>query len=176
VTPKPGRAVIAAADLMHKKAGDNPHLWYDPSTMPAVAEALAAAFTKVDPVHADAYAARLRTFIASLAPLNRKIAAIGAKFAGVPVTASEPVFGYMATALHLTMRNQDFQRAIMNDTESSARDVAAFESDLKTHQVRVMLYNKQASNKAVQHLVDLAHASNIPVVGITETALLGVSY
>ena len=36
VTPKPGRVVIVAADLMHKKAGDNPHLWYDPATMPAL--------------------------------------------------------------------------------------------------------------------------------------------
>ena len=35
-TSKPGRTVIVAADLVHKKAGDNPHLWYDPPTMPAL--------------------------------------------------------------------------------------------------------------------------------------------
>jgi zinc/manganese transport system substrate-binding protein len=176
VTPNSGRAVITAGDLIHKRSGDNPHLWYDPSTMPAVAEALAAAFTAIDPVHAGVYSARLKTFVASLEPLDRKIAAISAQFSGVPVTASEPVFSYMATALHLTMRNQDFQRAIMNDTEPSARDVAAFERDLKTHQVRVLFFNKQASNKVVQHLVDLARASNVPVVGVTETAPPGVSY
>jgi zinc/manganese transport system substrate-binding protein len=176
VTPNSGRAVITAGDLIHKRSGDNPHLWYDPSTMPAVAEALAAAFTAIDPVHAGVYSARLKTFVASLEPLHRKIAAISAQFSGVPVTASEPVFGYMATALHLTMRNQDFQRAIMNDTEPSARDVATFERDLKTHQVRVLFFNKQASNKVVQHLVDLARASNVPVVGVTETAPPGVSY
>jgi zinc/manganese transport system substrate-binding protein len=39
-----------------------------------------------------------------------------------------------------------------------------------------MFYNKQASNKAVQTLVDLAHASKIPVVGVTETAPPGLSY
>ena len=43
VSAKPGRAVIVAANLMRKTAGDNPHLWYDPKTMPAVAGALAAA-------------------------------------------------------------------------------------------------------------------------------------
>ena len=32
VTPRPGRVVIIAAGLVHKKAGDNPHLWYDPPT------------------------------------------------------------------------------------------------------------------------------------------------
>ncbi len=39
-----------------------------------------------------------------------------------------------------------------------------------------MFYNKQASNKAVQTLVDLAHAFKIPVVGVTETAPPGLSY
>jgi zinc/manganese transport system substrate-binding protein len=176
VTPKPDRTVIVAAELVNRKAGDNPHLWYDPTTMPAVASALAAALAAADPAHKDDYAARLETFVASLEPLNEKIAAIRGKFAGIPVTASEPVFGYMAEALKLTMRNERFQLAIMNDTEPSARDLAAFERDLKTHQVRVLFYNKQAQNNIVQHLVDLARASNIPVVGVTETAPPGASY
>jgi Fe2+ or Zn2+ uptake regulation protein len=36
------RATIVVADLVGKKAGDNPHLWYAPATMPAAARALAA--------------------------------------------------------------------------------------------------------------------------------------
>ena len=175
-SPKPGRTAIVVADLVGKKAGDNPHLWYDPGTMPAAAKALAEAFAKADPAHKDGYAARLNTFLASLKPINEKIAAIRGKFAGTTVTASEPVFGYMANALGLKMRNERFQLSIMNDTEPSAHDVAAFQDDLKTHKVRVMFYNKQASNKAVQTLVDLAHASKIPVVGVTETAPPGLSY
>jgi zinc/manganese transport system substrate-binding protein len=175
-SPKPGRSAIIVADLVGKKAGDNPHLWYDPGTMPAAAKALAEAFAKADPAHRDAYAARLKTFLALLTRVNEKIAAIRGKFAGRTVTASEPVFGYMANALGLKMRNERFQLSIMNDTEPSAHDVAAFQDDLKTHKVRVMFYNKQASNKAVQTLVDLAHASKIPVVGVTETAPPGLSY
>ena len=175
-SPKPGRTAIVVADLVGKKAGENPHLWYDPGTMPAAAKALAEAFVKADPAHKDAYAARLKTFLASLKPIDEKIAAIRGKFTGTTVTASEPVFGYMANALGLKMRNESFQLAIMNDTEPSAHDVAAFQDDLKGHKVRVMFYNKQASNKAVQTLVDLAHASKIPVVGVTETAPPGLSY
>ena len=49
--PRPGRIVVNAAELMHRKPGDNPHLWYDPATMPAVAKALAAAFAAADPAH-----------------------------------------------------------------------------------------------------------------------------
>jgi len=176
VTAKPGRVTIVAADLVNKKPGDNPHLWYDPSTMPAVASALAIALATTDPAHKDDYAARLKTFLASLAPLNEKIAAIRSKYAGAAVTASEPVFGYMAAALKLKMSNERFQLAIMNDTEPSARDLATFERDLKTHKVRVLFYNKQASNNLVQHLIDIARASNVPIVGITETAPSGLSY
>jgi zinc/manganese transport system substrate-binding protein len=175
-SPRPGRKEIIAAELMHKKAGDNPHLWYEPATMPAVAKAIAAALTSADPAHRQDYAARLDKFLASLAPLNAKIAAIRGKFAGAPVTATEPVFGPMARALDLNMRNERFQLSIMNDTEPSARDVAAFERDLKEHKVRVMFYNKQASDKAVQRLAAIARAARVPVVAVTETKPPGASY
>jgi zinc/manganese transport system substrate-binding protein len=175
-TAKPGRVAIVAADLMHRKSGDNPHLWYDPATMPAVARALAAVLAAADPAHKDDYAARLATFLASLSPLNAKIAAIRDKYAGTVVTATEPVFGNMADALKLSMTNERFQLAIMNDTEPSARDVAAFERDLKDRKVRVLFYNKQAQTKLVQHLIELARASRIPVVGISETVPAGSSY
>lgn len=33
VPGKPGRVVIVVADLIGAKAGDNPHIWYDPRTM-----------------------------------------------------------------------------------------------------------------------------------------------
>ncbi len=176
VTPKPGRVVVAVADLMHKKAGDNPHLWYDPATMLTVAKALSAALSAVDTAHADDFATRLKTFLAALRPLDDKIVAIRGKYAGTAVAATEPVFGYMAAALHLTMLEWHFQLAVMNNTEPSASDLAAFESDLKTHKIRVLFYNKQASDKIVQHLVDLARAANIPVVGVTETCPSGLSY
>jgi zinc/manganese transport system substrate-binding protein len=175
-TAKPDRLAIVAADLMKRKSGDNPHLWYDPATMPAVARALAAAFAEADPAHRDEYTGRLATFLASLSPLNAKIAAIRDKYAGAVVTATEPVFGNMAEALKLSVANERFQLAIMNDAEPSARDVAAFERDLKDHKVRVLFYNKQAPTALVQHLIEMARASKIPVVGITETTPAGSSY
>ena len=175
-SPQPGRVVISVADILGKRAGDNPHLWYIPDAAPAVATAIAKALSAADPAHSADYTNRLKSFVASLEPMRLKIAAIRTKYAGVPVTATEPVFGYMAAALKLEMRNAHFQLAIMNDTEPSANDVAAFERDLKSHKVRVLLYNKQASDKVVQRFVDLARALKIPVVGVTETAPPGVSY
>src|SRR5574340_619636 len=59
--PRPGRIVINAAELMGKKEGDNPHLWYDPATMPKVAAAIAGALAKLDPAHTAAYAGRMKS-------------------------------------------------------------------------------------------------------------------
>ena len=172
----PGRKQIVVANIVHKKAGDNPHIWYDPATMVAFANFLAADLSSVDPAHQADYAKGVSMFIESLKPLDAKIAEMKKKYAGEPVTASEPVFGYMAEALGLKMRNEKFQLAVMNNTEPSASQIAAFETDLKEHKVKVMLYNSQADNVSVKRLVNIAQESNIPIVGVSETEPAGTTY
>jgi zinc/manganese transport system substrate-binding protein len=174
--PRPGRIVITAANLVRAKTGDNPHLWYAPATMPAVAKAIAAALSKADAAHAADYAARLAATLASLDRIAQRVAQLKAKHAGAAVTATEPVFGPMAAALGLTMRNQSFQLAMMNDTEPSARDVAAFENDLKDHKVKVLIYNAQVSEKLTERLLDIARKAKVPVVGVTEMQPANVSF
>jgi len=175
-SPNPRRETIAVAALMKRKPGDNPHLWYDPATMPAYAEALVAGLNAADPDHRDAYRARVASFIASLDPLKQKVAAMKAAFAGTPVTATEPVFGYMAAALGLKMRNERFQIAIMNDTEPGASDIAAFEADLRGHRVKALFYNSQTGGALATKMKDLAAASGVAVIGVSETEPPGVSY
>ena len=170
------RKVIIVANLVHKKPGDNPHLWYDPATMPIYAKALAAALVERDPSHKTDYDQRLQVFLTSLRPLEATVADVHGRFAGTPVTATEPVFGYMATALGLKMRNERFQLAVMNNTEPRASDVAAFENDLRKHQVHLLLYNSQASDAAAQRMVRIAQQSKIPVVGVTETEPAGKTF
>ncbi len=167
--PSPGRAEIVAADLMGKKTGDNPHLWYDPKTMETVAAAMAEKFGAADPAAKAEFKKNADAFDASLKPLAAKIEAMKAKYAGQPVTASEPVFGYMAGLIGLDVHNQNFALAVMNNTEPSASDVAAFEDDLKNHKVKVMIYNAQADDQSVKRLVEIAKASKIPIVGVSET-------
>ncbi len=170
------RTAIPVAGLVNRKSGDNPHLWYDPPTAPAVAKAVAARLTEIDPAHRADYAARLAAFDASLQTIADKAAAIRKRFAGVPVTATEPVFGYMAAALGLTMRNESFQMSVMNDTEPSARDTAAFEADLKGHKVKVLFYNSQVTDPQTDRLLALANQGNVPVVGVTETLPAGKTF
>jgi zinc/manganese transport system substrate-binding protein len=174
--PRPARTVISAADLTGKKEGDNPHLWYAPATMPAVAKALAEALAKTDPAHAADYNNRLTTVLDALSRIEQRAAALRGKYAGAAVTATEPVFGPMADALGLTMRNERFQLAMMNDTEPSAKDIAAFETDLKQRKVKALFYNKQVSQKLAQRMVDIARKAKVPVVAVTETQPDGVGF
>ncbi|TKC83190.1 cation ABC transporter substrate-binding protein [Trinickia terrae] len=163
------RTVIIAADLVGKKAGDNPHLWYDPATMPAVARAVSAALVTADPAHKADYDANLAKFLDSLKPIDAKVAALRARYAGVPVTATEPVFGYMSDAIGLAMRNPSFQLAVMNNTEPSASDIAAFEKDLREKRVRVLIYNSQATEALTRRMLKLAQQSKVPAMSVTET-------
>jgi zinc/manganese transport system substrate-binding protein len=175
-TRSPGREVIIVADLVHRKAGDNPHLWYDPPTMPAYAKTLAAALSERDPAHKSEYDGNLYSFLASMQPVDAKIAKLRQIFNGVPVTATEPVFGYMAAALGFNMRNERLQIAVMNSTEPRTSDVAAFETDLRSHAVRLLFYNSQATDVAAQRLVRIAEQSKVPLVGVTETGPPGKNY
>jgi len=170
------RKTIVVADLVGRKTGDNPHVWYDPATMPALAATLCDTLIAEDPGHAAGYRERLTRFVHSIGPIRAKIAELRARFAGTPVTATEPVAGYLLAALGLEVRNQGFQLAVMNSTEPSASDIAAFESDLKTRRVRLLVYNSQAAGPIAERMRKIAAASHIPVVGASETEPASMSY
>ena len=172
----PDRRVVVVADVLHRKTGDNPHLWYAPANMAAAARAMAAAMAATDPAGTAGYDQRLRAFLDSLGPVEARMALIRRLYPAAPVTATEPVFGPMAAALGLDMRNERFQLAVMNGTEPRVSDVAAFEADLRQHRVRVLFYNIQASDPAAKRLRDIAEAAGIPVVGVTETEPGGTDY
>jgi len=172
----PGRKEIVVAQLVGRKAGDNPHLWYEPSYVKAAAEALVADLDAIDPAHKADYDKSEAQFLDSLKPLDAKIADMRKKYAGAPVIASEPVFGYQAGLIGLKVHNEKFALAVMNNAEPTASEVAAFESDLKGHKVKAMLYNAQASEPAVGRLVQMAKDNNIPVVGVSETEPPGSTY
>ncbi|ESW74539.1 cation ABC transporter substrate-binding protein [Mesorhizobium sp. LSJC285A00] len=167
------RTTIVAADLIGKKSGDNPHLWYDPATLPAIAKALSADLAKRDPANAVHYEANLKAFQTSLEAIDKEIADVKKTYAGTEVTATEPVFGYMAEALGLKMLNYDFQVALMNDAEPSATQVAAFENSLKDGSAKILFYNSQVTDEATTRLLDIARQNKVTVIGVTETEPAG---
>jgi zinc/manganese transport system substrate-binding protein len=169
--PSSSRKVIVVQNLLGlPTATPNPHLWYKASTMPAVANAIAADLAAVQPDHASYFKANAAAFINSLTAWNNAIAAFKAKYPGTPVATTEPVADYMLQAAGVAnLTPFAFQADIMNGTDPSAQDVAVERSLFTQHKVKAFLYNQQVTDTLTESFVTLAHANGIPVVGVYET-------
>ncbi len=172
----PRRQVIVVADLLHRTAGDNAHLWYDPQAMPRLVRSLCNALAARDPAQRTQLATRSASVLASLSSLQARIDRLRARFAGTQVAATEPVLGPMINALGLQDRHERFEVSVMNGTEPRASDVAALEDDLRAHRIHALIVNAQASDPAAARLSAVARAERIPVVAVTETLPAGMTY
>ena len=169
--PNSARKVIVVQNLLGLPADTpNPHLWYKPGTMPAVANAIAADLAAIQPAHASYFKANAARFIASLTAWNNAIAAFAAKYPNTPVATTEPVADYMLQAVGAdNLTPFAFQADIMNGTDPSAQDVAIERSLFTGHKVKVFLYNQQVTDTLTESFITLARQNDIPVVGVYET-------
>jgi zinc/manganese transport system substrate-binding protein len=170
-SPSNSRVVISAQKVRDlPDTTPNPHLWYDPKTMPAVAKSVAAALTKLQPSHKAYFAANLAKFDASMSGVTDAIAAFKAAHPDVAVATTEPVADYMLEAAGADNKTPwALQAAIMNDTDPAPQDVAVQESLFTGKQVKVFLYNQQVTDAITSNYLKLAKANGIPVVGVYET-------
>jgi zinc/manganese transport system substrate-binding protein len=169
--PNPARKVIVVQNLLGLPTSTpNPHLWYQPGTMPAVANAIAADLAAIQPAHASYFKANAAAFTASLSAWDNAIAAFKASHPNTPVATTEPVADYMLEAAGAdNLTPFAFQADIMNGTDPSAQDVTIERSLFSQHKVKVFLYNQQVTSSLTQSFITLAQQNNIPVVGVYET-------
>lgn len=162
-------AIIDIGVLMNIKSGDNPHLWYKPDTFPTLAKKLTVIFSQIEPEHTKTFELNYKKFNDDYQTIYSQIDDIKARFNGIPVTATEPVFNYMADALGLKMLGQKFQWTVMNDAEAPPRMLAKYQNLFKQNQVNVLFHNQQVHNNMTQNILSLAKTNNIPNVGVTES-------
>jgi len=169
--PASNRQIIDVQQLLGlPDSTPNPHLWYDPSTMPKVATAIADDLAAIQPAHASYFKANAAKFTQSLTAWTQAIAAFKAKNSGTPVATTEPVADYMLQAAGAdNMTPWAFQADIMNGTDPSPQNVAAEKALFTQHKVKVFLYNQQVTDTLTDSFIDLAHANGVPVVGVYET-------
>ena len=169
--PDSGRKVIdVQKPLSLPDSTPNPHLWYKPSTMPAVANAVASDLAAIQPAHASYFKANARAFISSLDTWNQAVASFRGRYPNTPVAVTEPVADYMLQAAGADIRTPfEFQADVMNGTDPSAQDVALERSLFTQHKVKVFVYNQQVTDTLTQSFISLAQANGIPVVGVYET-------
>ena len=148
----------------------NPHLWYKPSTMPAVAAAVQSDLAALDPSHAAYFKANLAAFDSSLDAWNSAITELKTKYAGYAVATTEPVADYLLEAAGIdNLTPWAFQADVMNGTDPSPQDVATEQALFTGHKVKAFVYNQQVTDSLTESLLTLAHQNGIPVVGVYET-------
>jgi zinc/manganese transport system substrate-binding protein len=169
------KVIDVGSDLLGKKDGDNPHIWYIPTTMSKLADALADKLTQIDPSGADAYKKGAQDYKASLAPLNDLVQKLK-QSSQAPIAVSEPVFDYMAEALNFKIENSKFSKAVEEETDPAPGDIAALQDDIKAKKIKFFVQNTQVESPTVKNMVDLAAKNQIPVVHVTETEPQGKNY
>jgi zinc/manganese transport system substrate-binding protein len=170
-TPVDGRVTLTVGSLFGLKDGDNPHRWDDPAEVLVVARTIAAELSKLEPAHRTYFTARLRRFdTQGLAAYHGLIAQIRARYAGVPVGASESIFALQAPALGLKLVTPySFMKAVSEGTEVTAQDTITSQRQITDHQLKVWVYNSQNVTPQIQRLNGLARAAHIPIATVTET-------
>lgn len=172
-----GKRTVEAFELRADKGDENEHVWYDVSTVAAVADRIAAQLGEVDAAHAAGYAERATAFKERLAGISAVTGKIAAERPGVPVAQTEPIAHYLLRAAKAEDRTpHEFQEAIEQETDPAPAAVAATRDLLTGKQVRALVYNVQTEDKISKDLRATAQAAGIPVVEVTETLPEGVDY
>jgi len=167
---KSDRVVINVQDLLGVKDDVNVHVWYDPATMPKVAEAATAALAKLDPQNAAYFSAQKTKYLDGLKTVNDKIASLKAKYPGAPIAFTENVAGYLTDAIGLKVLTPPaFMEAIESGTDPAPADVAVERDLLTGHKVKALVYNSQVTSPLTEQIRELAVSSNVPVVPVAET-------
>jgi zinc/manganese transport system substrate-binding protein len=169
--PVSGRTVLTVGDLFGLKEGDNPHRWYNPADVEAVASTITADLKKLDPKDGAYFDAQHAAFESrGLAQDHALIASIRSRYAGVPVGASESIFAMLAPSLGLRLITPyGFMKAISEGTEVTAQDKITTEAQISSRQVKLWVYNSQNATPEIQHLNSIARAQHIPIATVTET-------
>src|SRR5208283_3917085 len=139
-SPNSSRKVINVQHLLGlPDSTPNPHLWYKPETMPAVAKALVTDLSALQPAHAAYFQENAKKFEESLKPWYAAVA------------TTEPVGNYMLEAAGTrNMTPFTLQAAIMNGTDPAPQNVTLQNTLFSEHQVKVFVYNQQVTDSLTQ--------------------------
>lgn len=159
------------AEGEHDHAGEgNPHAWYSPSAVTAVADAVTAQLRTLAPDAAGYFDERRSAFAEALGPYDERIESIKAGASGKTYAATESVFDDMAAAVGLTDRTPPgYATASANESEPSPADLDAFLRLLGDRGVDVLIYNVQTEGSVPQQIRSAAEQAGVPVVEVTET-------
>jgi zinc/manganese transport system substrate-binding protein len=170
-SPSSRRKVIDVQKLLRlPHSTPNPHLWYKPQTMPAVARAVAADLAELQPAHAAYFRSRAAAFVRSLEPWYRALQQFSRQYPDTPVATTEPVGDYMLEAAGtVNLTPFGLQADIMNGVDPAPQDVTLQNGLFASHRVKVFVYNQQVTDSLTESFLEAAKRAGVPVVGVYET-------
>jgi len=165
------RKVIDVQKLLGLPASTpNPHLWYKPATMPALAAALVTDLSALAPAHAAYFQANAAKFDNALQPWLAALKRFSSRYPGTPVATTEPVGDYMLEAAGTkNLTPFALQADIMNGTDPAPQSVTFQNALFSRHEVKVFVYNQQVTDSLTQSFLQAAKRNGVPVVGVYET-------
>jgi zinc/manganese transport system substrate-binding protein len=166
----PNRKVLKVADLLGKKAGDNPHFWYNPAYVNQVVSQMEQDLMATDPASVSYYQQQYQTLTAALAGYQNRIADIKKQFGGTKVAATEDIAVYLTDAAGLDLISPPaFMQAVAEGNDPPAQSIAEFQDQLEKKEPAMLIYNAQTVTPLTESIKKLATDEGIPIVGISET-------
>ncbi len=169
-SPRNGRTTLDAGTLGGHHLGDNPHVWYETSTLRKVNDAIAAEITRREAARAMAISTGRNRFDAWLDRVAKRMQVESRRYGGTPVAITEPVFDYALHAMALAVATPaSFSHAIEEGNDPAPQDGAVMRSLLQGRHVAAFVYNRQTVEPATAQLLGVAKAAGVRVVPVTET-------
>jgi zinc/manganese transport system substrate-binding protein len=169
--PSSSRAVLDVGKLNGIAEGGNPHMWYSPTFVRNVIDAITSHLHQLDSADSTYFTTQHDAYVSTgLKRYNDLRAEIKQKYSSMPVGATESIFAYLAPDLGLNLISPPgFLKAISEGTDPTATDKATMDGQIAGKQIKVLVFNSQNSTPDVQALVDKARTKGIPVTSVTET-------
>ncbi len=173
----PDVVILNAVDIVGTAANGNEHVWYSPTFMITVANALADRMEALDPKNAADYRDSAAVFVSQTTNVNDNLEQIAAQHGGEGVAITEPVPLYLLDAAGLVNKTPAAFSTAIEDGSGVAPAVMAETLKLFTSKaVRVLVYNSQTVSPETQQLRAAANQNGIPVVALTETIPTDLDY
>lgn len=170
-SPSGARIALDVGKALRLAPGANPHRWYFPADVTAVARRIVAGYDRLDPADAAYFAQRQRVFetigLARYDALRREIRT---RYAGVSVGYSESIFQGLGEDLGLHLLTPyGFVKAIAEGTDVTASEKELVNTQARRREIKVWIYNSQNVTPDVQRVNQIVREEKIPIATVTET-------
>ncbi|HTN79411.1 MAG TPA: zinc ABC transporter substrate-binding protein, partial [Acidimicrobiales bacterium] len=168
-SPKP--LVVDAGDVVGKTPGDNPHIWYGPDYVRAVASAITTQLEAVAPAASAYFEAQAATWRTEMKSYDDTVSEVRSQATGaVTYGATESVFDYMAAAVGLVDKTPEgYAHAVANESEPAPADLHDFLTAIGDGSIDLLIVNTQTEGSVPDQLRKAAEVAGVPIVEVTES-------